>query len=244
MPRAHASEGSPEQTRLRRTVAAARRQTALQAWRAVEGQHVVSTMRLVENDPARQQLLESILEESKPPLPAEAGKLHYLLATPFRYPPSQHGSRFRLPLAPGVLYAAMERRTACAEMGYRRWRFIQDSLGLEGIPAAAQTLFRLGARGIAVDLREPPLSRASDKWTSPDDYSETQRLGSIARELEVALVLYRSVRDPERGGCVAVLEAAAIHPRQPVARETWYLTVTGTGAIWQHDADTFSFRFD
>ncbi|MFN7933220.1 MAG: RES family NAD+ phosphorylase [Bryobacteraceae bacterium] len=243
MPRAHPSKESPEHARLRRTVAAARRQTALRAWRAVEGQHVVSTMRLVENDPARQQLLESILEESKPPLPPDAGKLHYLLATPFRYPPSEHGSRFRSRLHPGVLYAAMGRRTACAEMGYWRWRFVQDSVGLDGIPAAAQTLFQLGAKGIAVDLREPPLVRASDRWTSPGDYSETQRLGSIARDLDVALVLYRSVRDPEHGGCVAIFEPSAIHPRQPLARETWYLTVSGAGAIWQHDADIFSFRF-
>src|SRR2546430_13202034 len=31
--------------------------------------------------------LELVLEESKPPLPPEARRLHYLLATPFRYRP-------------------------------------------------------------------------------------------------------------------------------------------------------------
>src|SRR5690349_24755031 len=97
---------------------------SLKAWRAVEAQHVVSTLRLTGNDPEQQDLLERILEESKPALPAAAEGLHYLLATPFRYPPLRSGSRFRAWPDPGVLYAALERRTACAEMGYWRWRFV------------------------------------------------------------------------------------------------------------------------
>ena len=39
------------------------------AWRGVEAQHVVSTMRLVDT-PAEQDLLEQLLEGSKPPVPA------------------------------------------------------------------------------------------------------------------------------------------------------------------------------
>jgi hypothetical protein len=76
-------------------VAGAVRPGRWKAWRAVEGQHVVSTLRLAGGDPARQDLLERILEESKPPLPEGTEGLHYLLATPFRYPPSGAGSRFR-----------------------------------------------------------------------------------------------------------------------------------------------------
>src|SRR5690606_34600079 len=56
------------------------------AWRGVEAQHVVSTMRLVDH-PDEQALLEQLLDDSKPALPRAARGLHYLLSTPFRYAP-------------------------------------------------------------------------------------------------------------------------------------------------------------
>src|SRR5689334_19052247 len=91
------------------------------AWRAVEAQHVVSTMALCDTLD-EQTLLEELVDEGKPRRPAAAARLHYLLATPFRYRPTRHGSRFRGPNDPGVYYAADEVRTACAELGYWRWR--------------------------------------------------------------------------------------------------------------------------
>ena len=45
------------------------RPVRLRVWRAVEAQHHVSTLRLVDHDPADQEILERILEESKPALP-------------------------------------------------------------------------------------------------------------------------------------------------------------------------------
>lgn len=65
-------------------------------WRAVEAQHRVASMRLVGGDLADQALLESILEEAKPPVPDQLAGLHWLLATPFRYRPLATGS----PLSP------------------------------------------------------------------------------------------------------------------------------------------------
>ena len=53
-------------------------------WRGVEAQHRVATVRLVDNL-AEQELLERLIEDSKPPLPPDCAGLHYLLATPFRY---------------------------------------------------------------------------------------------------------------------------------------------------------------
>jgi hypothetical protein len=50
----------------------------------VEAQYLASTMRLADSL-ADQAVLEAVLEESKPKTPAGAEKLHYLLATPFRY---------------------------------------------------------------------------------------------------------------------------------------------------------------
>jgi RES domain len=226
---------------LQGSIAAGRADVAVKGWRAVEAQHIVSTLRITLNDPEEQDLLERILEESKPPLPLQTKGLHYLLAAPFRYPPLSRGSRFRAWPDPGVLYAAFERRTACAEMGYWRWRFVTDSEGLREIPASPQTLFQLGARGAAINLQHPPFDQYAALWSDPDDYTATQALGRAAREASLAMILYRSVRDPEAGTCFAALRPAALRPKRPLAQETWYLTVTGRGTIWQRERECFDF---
>jgi len=61
----------------------------------VEAQHVTSTRKLVDSD-EEQQILEKEIDHVKPTLPddAEFRGIHYLLSTPFRYPPLSHGSRF------------------------------------------------------------------------------------------------------------------------------------------------------
>src|SRR4029077_5018329 len=94
---------------------------ARQLWRVVESQHTASTMRLADSL-EEQAVLEAILEASKPALPLYVAKLHYLLATPFRYRPHQ-GSRFRAAFDPGVWYGAEVLRTALAEKSYWRLRF-------------------------------------------------------------------------------------------------------------------------
>lgn len=228
---------------LQTNIKASQSEFSHRAWRAVEGQHVVSTLRLTGNNTEHQDLLEQILEESKPALPPEAKGLHYLLATPFRYAPQPYGSRFRAIADPGVLYAALERRAACAEMGYWRWRFVTDSDGLREIPAAPQTVFQLGVRGSGVDLREKPFSDHAAHWSDPVEYGPTQMLGRVARESGLSLIAYHSVRDPKRGTCLAVLRPAAIRPRRLLAQETWHLTVTDWGTIWQRDRERFVFKF-
>ena len=212
----------------------------LEPWRAVEAQHIAATRRLVDSL-AEQALLEEILDESKPP--EEKSGLHYLLATPFRYPPWQRGSRFRSPADPGVFYAAEERRTACAELGYWRWRFVTDSHGLSGLGPAPQTLFRVRVAGSAVDLRARPFARDARKWTDPDSYRATQAFAAIARQAGVALIRYASVRDPAKGGCAAILDPGAFAKAAPLSQQTWLLTVTRNASTWQRDAESFEFTW-
>src|SRR4029079_10132488 len=88
-------------------------------WRAVEAQHVVSTIALVDSL-AAQHVLSRLVEAAKPSIPAAASHLHWLLFTPFRYPPPPGGSRFRGPNHPGVFYGADAIRRGGAEPGY--WR--------------------------------------------------------------------------------------------------------------------------
>ena len=72
----------------------------------MESQEQVATNRLVATL-AEQDLLESMLEASKPPLPKGTARLDYLLATPFRYPPLPHGSRFGGRHEPSLFYAGV-----------------------------------------------------------------------------------------------------------------------------------------
>lgn len=219
------------------------RPAAVDLWRAVEAQHVVSTMRLVDTL-EEQEALEHILEETKPPVPAAAAKLDYLLFTPFRYP-SPFPSRFRAVGDPGIFYGAESIRTACAELGYWRWRFLVDSAGLETLGPAPQTLFQASAKARAVDLERRPYARDARRWRDPYDYSACQSLARLVRAAGVALIRYRSVRDPEPGRCGAVLSPEAFSSRRPTApMQTWQLTVTEDYAVWHRVHGREAFQFD
>src|SRR3546814_15761180 len=115
-------------------LAAEARRWSGEAWRMVEAQHAAATMKLVDGI-EEQLLLEEMIEAAKPPLPAAARGLHYLLATPFRYPPLPSGSRFRAAGEPGVFYAAAPLPTACPALGSCHWRFPLDAPALSPSPA-------------------------------------------------------------------------------------------------------------
>lgn len=208
------------------------RAVRLSPWRAVEAQHQVSTTVLVDTL-AEQAVLERVLEESKPGPPLTP-TLHWLLSTPFRYPPLAGGSRYRGPADPGVWYGADEIRTACAEVGYWRWRFLRASPALALLPARAQTLFRAAVRGAALDAREPPLVADRARLTAPDDYGHTQALARQARAAGVEVLRYESVRDPEHGGCAVLFTPAAFAEPNPSELQTWLLEVHPGRATWVH----------
>jgi hypothetical protein len=201
----------------------------------VEAQHRVSTLRLVDTLDEQAQL-EALLEQSKPALPPTPEPLHYLLLTPFRYP-SMHpgGSRFRAATDPGVFYGADERRTACAELGYWRWRFLQEAPALSRLASLPHTLFQAPVAGRTLDLTAAPLARDAALWTAPRDYAACQALGQVARTAGVELIQYQSVRDPQAGRCAAVLTPRAF-TGQPLAEQTWHLTVTRERVQWQRDS--------
>jgi hypothetical protein len=208
-------------------------------WRAVEAQHIASTLRLVANV-EEQLVLERLLDKSKPVIPDDARDLHYLLATPFRYA-SPIGSRFRAPADLGVWYGAEKERTACAELGFWRWRFLKDSEALETLGPAPQTVFRAAIDGRMIDLTAAPFRRSRAEWTHPTDYSATQRFTHLARQANIDAIRYESVRDPEHAGAVAVLEPSCFRPRQPLEQRIWFLTVRRDAAIWQRDGETYEF---
>ena len=205
----------------------------------MEAQHIASTLRLV-GSVQEQGVLESILENSKPALPAGAAGLHFLLATPFRYT-SPIGSRFRAPSDPGVWYGAERERTACAELGFWRWRFLTESAGLKTVGPSPQTVFRAGIDGPMVDLTDLPFKRSRADWTHPRDYRATQDFARVARAAGLDAIRYESVRDPHHGGAVAVLTPACFKPHKPLEQHTWFLTVRREAAIWQREGESFEF---
>ena len=89
----------------------------------VESQHLFSTRKLVDSE-AEHRVLEELIEGHKPK--GERG-LHFLLATPFRYPPLPHGSRFGTRGQHGIWYGAVEQRTAFAESAYYRLLFLEGT---------------------------------------------------------------------------------------------------------------------
>jgi hypothetical protein len=214
-------------------------------WRAVEAQHVAATMVLVDTK-LEQAVLEDLLERPKPLRPTGTEGLHYLLFTPFRYPPLGHGSRFRGAGDPGVFYGAEAVRTACAELGYWRWRFLMASHRLPRLAPAPQTVFLVDVAGRSIDLREPPLVADRARWTDPSDNRACQRLGAAARAAGIELIRYESVRDPEGGGAGAVLAPTAFAEPAPLVVETWYLGVTRERVWWARErsrGEALSFEF-
>jgi hypothetical protein len=201
-------------------------------WRAVEAQHVVSTMALVDSI-EEQHVLERLLDDTKPVIPAAAAHLHWLLFTPFRYPPPPGGSRFRGPNDPGVFYGADAIRTACAELGYWRWRHLLDSPALNAMPTKSQTVFQVKIKIDAVDLRGKPFARDRRHWTDASDYSRCQDFGRTARAAGVGAIRYDSVRDPKHDACCAVLSPAAFASANPLEQQTWMLSVARDRVIWQ-----------
>lgn len=215
----------------------AARPFAAPVWRMVEAQHVASTMKLTDNA-AEQDLLEILIEQGKPPQPAATLGLDYLLASPFRYPPYPGGSRFRAAIDPGVFYGAECVRTACAELGYWRWRFLLDSPALQQLGPTPHTAFRCTvATELSLDLRQPPLVSDAERWCAPRDYTATQALARTARAAGITVIRSQSVRDPEAGGCATLLDPRAFaSPHADPTTQSWWLTVSRDEASWRRDS--------
>jgi hypothetical protein len=176
---------------------------SMQAWRGVEAQHVVSTLRLVDSL-QEQDALELLLERSKPPLPPMKQPKHYLLSTPFRYRPQQ-ASRFRRAGTLGLWYGAEELFAACAEVAYWRNRFVLDSAAFEKtVLLTEHSFFQAQVKGAAIALMNPPWVAARASWTHSTDYSATQAVADAARDKGVQWICYESVRAPGHR-CAAVL---------------------------------------
>lgn len=205
------------------------------ACRIVESQEQVATTRIVGNlvDQSR---LEDLLEESKPGTVAR--EQHYLLTTPFRYPPLRHGSRFGSRFEPALFYGSLKTNTCLAECAYYRLLFYLDMVVPPPTPVSTQhTLFQvLVDSRAAVDLRTIPYDRVQDRLTDPSSYEFTQKLGAELRDIGANVLLFRSARDSAGGTNIALYTPAVLAESQPRYQEMWQSQVDATGVIFRGPA--------
>ncbi len=215
---------------------------SMQAFRMVETQHIAATMQLVDSAD-EQDLLEQMLETSKPPLPTQASGLHYLLAAPFRYVPHT-ASRFRGSNMPGIWYGADDPYCACAEVAYWRQRFLLDSVGLTHQQVSSEhSLYEAVVSGCAIDLLAQPWAQAQRNWGDPHDYSETQKLGQCVRSTErVKWIRYASVRAATHT-CAAVFDPFSLRMVTPDGHyEHWHCLTTRDKVTFSNGRVRFDFN--
>ncbi len=194
-------------------------------WRVVESQHEVSTRKLV-NSASEQELLESLLDNVKPPAPA-TGRMHYLLFTPFRYPPLRHGSRFGTRHERGIWYGSEQPRTAFAEVAYYRLLFLEGTHATLGLVSTSLTAFTVRMRSVrGVDITAAPFNEYRDTISSPERYSDSQDLGRAMREAGVELFRYVSARENQGGTNVAAFTTSVFHSASPQHFQRWHCVAT------------------
>lgn len=198
------------------------------AFRVVESQTQLAMAHITDSSD-EQDSLEALLDQQKPRLPSAARGRHYLIATPFRYPPLRHGSRFSTRPLRGIFYASEHVRTALAEAAYYRLVFLA---GMHSAPPnplrSAHTVFAVkiyARRGI--DFTAAPFDRARDAISDPESYVVSQALGREMRKSMVEAFRFFSARDAAADARnLGVFEPSAIASRKPRDLQAWDCTAT------------------
>ena len=195
--------------------------------RVTEDQHLIATMGLV-HDIYEQQLLEEMLDATKPNKVKSSEKLHYLLFTPFRYPPLEYGSRFGSRLLPSLFYSSLNIATALAEAAYYRFVFMTGMS--TPFPEALQVTYSSYTISIrtqkGVLLDKEPFAAYNEIIASPNDYKATQLLGAQMREVAVEAFQYQSARDKQKGKNIAIYTPTVFQSRSPLTTMRWICNVT------------------
>jgi hypothetical protein len=196
----------------------------------VEAQHVLSTAKLVD-DAEEQELLETLIDRAKPSLPDTpefappgAPPLHYLLATPFRYPPLRHGSRFGSTHERGIWYGARHLDTVLAEVAFYRLLFLAGTKAVLAPIETTHTAYSVPVKSSrAVDLSRGHFDGVRGGLLDPSSHAAGRAFGTVLREASVELLLFPSARDPEARTNAAVFSPRAFAVREPVpdSFQTW-----------------------
>ncbi len=179
-----------------------------------------------------QELLEDLIERGKPQAPPgeEFRRLHYLLSTPFRYPPLRHGSRFATRFERSLWYGSRDLRAAFAEAAYYRLLFLEGTTAELPRLEVGLTAFRARVRtGRGIDLTAEPFRRHEARISSPVSYGDSQALGAAMRAAGVEAIRYHSARDREGGVNLALFTPRAFAAKKPEEPETWHCVASRAG---------------
>ncbi len=198
------------------------RQLDYKPYRIVESQHYIATRKLVDST-AEQDVLESLIEESKPiaPYHNSRGNLDYLLFTPFRYPPLRDGTRFGRQDEQSIFYASLELETAMAEIAYRQlthWnasdaKLTPTEVGFTNIQVHIKT-------NVGIQLTEVPFKKLREEISDPKSYAASQPLGAEMRGAGIEFFTFFSARASE-GANVGLFSVEAFANNKPIAKGHW-----------------------
>ncbi len=203
--------------------------------RIVESQERAATFNLVD-DVAEQNVLEQLLDKTKPRLhPETPPGLHYLLATPFRYPPLAHGSRFGTRFEPSPFYGSRTARAVLAEGAYYQLIFWHD---MATPPESGQirtqhTLLRAEFHSVrGLTLQTPPFNAFRETLVDPARYDATQALGAAMRDAGVEAFESVSARDRKHGLNVTLFTPKVFTTLIPTLQTQVFCTTDARGVVF------------
>lgn len=215
-------------------------------WRIVENQEQAATRRITRSA-EEQSRLEQLLDLNKPAYLPGTEHLHWLLKTPFRYPPLRHGSRFGSAFQPGILYGSRELSTAMTESAVYLWLFRAAPIELGPLERIldGRTAIHFGISHDSIsDLTTGPPEKYLAQISNPGDYTFSQELGDQLRETHTAAIWFKSARAKQGVNC-AVLDPMAIPAATEPRQEHWQLQLDSTTCWWgRPGGSSFEVRYD
>lgn len=196
-------------------------------YRIVETQQYAATTGLVDNL-EEQALLEQLLDNAKPPYKEGTEQRHYLISTPFRYPPLKYGSRFGNRHMPSYFYGSEHLDTVLAECAFYRLKFMHDmSVPYSDAVNSEHMTFSVNiATQNMADLCQIKDINIQQQLRHPTDYQFSQAVGRyLTEQTKTHGLRYFSARC-EAGINLAIAEPDVIKSTEPETCCNWMCQTT------------------
>jgi hypothetical protein len=159
----------------------------------------------------------SLVDDFKPRYADNTQDLHYLISTPFRYPPLKYGSRFAAITEPSYFYASETIQTCLSEAAFYRFYLIDgtETPFPKMIQSEHSLFFVQVMSSKTLDLTQISDLLIQKQLTDPISYSITQQVGQHARKNGADLLRYFSARSQEQGINLAIDNHTIIQSEKP-----------------------------
>ncbi len=221
----------------------------MKLYRMVENQEEIATTLITANSD-EQTILEDLLEQNKPVQSEPVSQRHYLIKTPFRYPPLRQGSRFGAHWEPSLFYGATKKQTVLAEAAFYRFLFLADIENPDALTKhnlqSSHSVFYISAHSEkSIQLTQPPFLAHKNEISAADSFIVSQQLGKDMREAGVELFSFYSARLPGAINGAAFVHSA-IKSNHPKEIEHWQCLTQSQRVVF-HNAESKNmqeFTFD